>query len=585
MLPAFAPLRAFTPSLPAHASKVHQPSPKNYPNNLFGFHTSHTYTNDMTNDDMALVREYAQSNSEQAFATLVSRHVNLVHSVALRQVRDPHLAEEITQSVFIILARKAKSLNPKTILAGWLCRTARYVSANTLSIQRRRQFREQEAHMESILNEPEPDVWDQIAPLVDEALNCLGEKEHDAVVLRFFNGKELKQVGAAMGTTEDGARMRVNRGLEKLREFFTKKGVTLSATAIAGAVAANSVQAAPAGLAAAITSAALSGTAITTTAVIAATKAIAMTTLQKTIVAAIVAVLAGAGIYEARQAANARAEAQTLQQQQAPLVQQVQELQGERDAATNRLASLAESIATLNTNNSDLLRLRGELALLKRRSTEMSNELARASNQWGLSPEEMPPVFNAGVPDTARAYARLVKKRSTGQLSAAEEFNLLKAWPYLGRRFSEPDMFGFFQAEYLAATLDLKDDNIKWQLRRILEQARNEEHAHGLRWARMSDEEIQVASVKQDIQKIRDQWNALNETTAQQIAQLLPEAQRSQSAAAWPVLDFDPRLKSGSKTALADPRFQNLDPTEVFQSFFPPNPNVHYVPGTVVPNK
>ena len=110
----------------------------------------------MTSDDMALVREYAQSNSEQAFATLVSRHVNLVYSVALRQVRDPHLAEEITQSVFIILARKAKSLSPKTILSGWLCRTARYVSANTLRIQRRRQFREQEAHMQSILNEPDP---------------------------------------------------------------------------------------------------------------------------------------------------------------------------------------------------------------------------------------------------------------------------------------------------------------------------------------------------------------------------------------------------------------------------------------------
>src|ERR1017187_10416649 len=247
----------------------------------------------MVTDDMALVREYARSNSEQAFATLVSQHVNLVYSVALCQVHDPHLAEEIAQAVFIILSREAKSLGPKTILSGWLCRTARYVSANTLSIQRRRQFREQEAHMESILNEPEPGVWNQIAPLLDEALSCLGEKEHDAVVLRFLDGKELKQVGAAMGTTEDAARMRVNRGLEKLREFFAKRGVTLSATAIAGAVAANSIQAAPAGLAAAITAAALSGTTITTTAVIAATKIIAMTTLQKAIITVAFAAVAG----------------------------------------------------------------------------------------------------------------------------------------------------------------------------------------------------------------------------------------------------------------------------------------------------
>src|SRR5690242_18465660 len=93
----------------------------------------------MMSDDMKLVREYARSNSEQAFATLVSRHIDLVLSVALRQVRDSHLAEEITQAVFIILARKASSLGPKTILSGWLCRTARYVSANALTVQRRRQ--------------------------------------------------------------------------------------------------------------------------------------------------------------------------------------------------------------------------------------------------------------------------------------------------------------------------------------------------------------------------------------------------------------------------------------------------------------
>src|SRR6266404_3492736 len=120
----------------------------------------------MMNEDMALVQEYVQSNSEQAFATLVSKHVNLVYSVALRLVyRNPHLAEEITQGVFIVLALKAKSLSPNTILSAWLCRTARYVSANTLRMQRHRQFREQESHMQSTLNEPDPGVWTQIAPL------------------------------------------------------------------------------------------------------------------------------------------------------------------------------------------------------------------------------------------------------------------------------------------------------------------------------------------------------------------------------------------------------------------------------------
>src|SRR5262245_17752647 len=115
----------------------------------------------MVTDDMALVREYAQTNSEHAFGVLVSRHVNLVYSVALRQVRDPHLAEEISQHVFIILARKAKSLSPKTILSGWLCRTARYISTDALRSRRRRQAREQESQMQSISNKPDSAAWNQ----------------------------------------------------------------------------------------------------------------------------------------------------------------------------------------------------------------------------------------------------------------------------------------------------------------------------------------------------------------------------------------------------------------------------------------
>ena len=211
----------------------------------------------MISEDMRLVREYAESNSEQAFAALVSQHINLVYSVALRKVHDPNLAEEITQAVFIILARKATLLSPKTILAGWLCRTAGYASADALKIQRRRQFHEQESQMQSALDESESDAWAQFAPHLDEALNCLGEKEHNAVVLRFFEGKELKEVGAAMRTGEDAARMRVNRGVEKLRKFFTKRGITLSAAMIAGAVSTHSVQAAPVGLAKSVTAIAI----------------------------------------------------------------------------------------------------------------------------------------------------------------------------------------------------------------------------------------------------------------------------------------------------------------------------------------
>ena len=209
-------------------------------------------------DDMALVREYAERNSEEAFATLVSRHVNLVYSVALQQVHDSHLAEEITQAVFIILAQKAKSLSTKTILSGWLYRTAHYASANALKIQQRRQRREQEAYMQSTLNEPESeDAWAQIAPLLSAALAQLGEKDHDAIVLRFFDGKNMSEVGAALGVSENTAKTRVSRAVEKLRTIFLRRGVSLSTVAIAGAISANSVQAAPGALATSITAAAM----------------------------------------------------------------------------------------------------------------------------------------------------------------------------------------------------------------------------------------------------------------------------------------------------------------------------------------
>ncbi len=214
-------------------------------------------------DDMDLVRQYARGKSEEAFATLVSRHINLVYSVALRQARDPHLAEEITQSVFIILARKAGSLTSKTVVSGWLYRTARYVSAKALTMQRRRQHREQEAYMRSQLNEPESNAWMEIEPLLDTAMAQLGEKDHNAMVLRYFEGRNFKDISTALGTSEAGAKMRVNRALEKLRTFFTKRGLTLTTAAIAAAISTNSIQAAPIGLATSVTVAAAKGTTVT----------------------------------------------------------------------------------------------------------------------------------------------------------------------------------------------------------------------------------------------------------------------------------------------------------------------------------
>jgi len=121
-------------------------------------------------DDRALLRDYAARHSEPAFAELVARHIDLVYSVALRQVGDPHLAEEITQAVFIILARKARQLPPAIVLQGWLCRTARFTACNALRAQYHRQPREQEACMELLGQESPAATWPLIAPLLDEAV-------------------------------------------------------------------------------------------------------------------------------------------------------------------------------------------------------------------------------------------------------------------------------------------------------------------------------------------------------------------------------------------------------------------------------
>jgi uncharacterized protein (TIGR03435 family) len=220
--------------------------------------TDESRRNEMKADDMELLRQCARHGSEEAFAALVTRHVNLVFSVALRQTGDAVMAEEITQAVFIILARKVTTLNDKIVLPGWLCRTARNVAANALTIQRRRQRREQEAYMQSLLNEPIADkTWIQIAPLLDAALARLGGKDHDAIVLRFFENRELKQVGAALGVSEDAAKKRVSRALDKLRQFFHQRGVDSTTAAIGETISANSIQAAPVALAKTVTAVAL----------------------------------------------------------------------------------------------------------------------------------------------------------------------------------------------------------------------------------------------------------------------------------------------------------------------------------------
>jgi RNA polymerase sigma factor (sigma-70 family) len=246
-------------------------------------------------DDHDLLRQFAEQNSEPAFAALVARHVDKVYSAALRHTRNVHAAEEITQAVFVILAKKSGRLGTKVILAGWLYETARLTAVTYIRSEIRRARREQEAHMTNALNENDDNAWPHIAPLLDDALAGLSAADRHAVVLRYFDGKSLGEVGAALGASEDAAKKRVTRAVEKLRGWFTKRGVTLTATVLTAAISANSVQAAPLGLAATVTATAVKGAVVsgsTLTLIKGALKVMAWTKVKTAVVVGIAALFA-----------------------------------------------------------------------------------------------------------------------------------------------------------------------------------------------------------------------------------------------------------------------------------------------------
>src|ERR1022692_299213 len=226
-------------------------------------------------DSQTLLSLYARTGSESAFRELVSRYIDLVYSTAFRLVGgDVQSAQDVAQTVFVALADKAKTLPTDVMLGGWLHQHTRFVAGKLMRTERRRQLRErQAAEMNAIEDHSESNLA-QVAPVLDEAIGQLDAEDRTAILLRFFERNDFRSVGEALGSSEEAARKRVDRALEKLHVLLKHRGATLSATALGTALATEAVTAAPAGLAAAITAAALSGTTITTTALIAATKAI-----------------------------------------------------------------------------------------------------------------------------------------------------------------------------------------------------------------------------------------------------------------------------------------------------------------------
>lgn len=213
--------------------------------------------------DAELLQSYVATGSEAAFTDLVSRHAGAVHASALRQTGDPHLAEEVTQAVFILLARKASSLKSGVVLIGWLMHATRFAAADLLKTERRRRHRENAAYEMNALPTPESGgeserLWDRIAPVLDACLARLREGDRHALLLRFFQNKSLAEVGSALGVAEDAARKRVTRALEKLRSELQRDGAVASMAVLPELLANQAAPGIPGGLLEPTVSAALS---------------------------------------------------------------------------------------------------------------------------------------------------------------------------------------------------------------------------------------------------------------------------------------------------------------------------------------
>jgi RNA polymerase sigma factor (sigma-70 family) len=416
--------------------------------------------------DGELLRRYTETNSESAFTELVERHVALVYSAALRQVNgDAHLAQDVAQTVFADLARKAASLAGRPVLTGWLYTSAHFAAAKAVRTEQRRQTREKEAQlMNQLLCDPAPGLdWEKLRPVLDAVMLELNETDREAVLLRYFDNRPHAEIADRLGLSENAARMRVERALEKLHALLSSRGVGTTA-ALSAVISANAVQVAPAGLAATLSTAALAGTTIATTTTATAVKTIAMTTLQKTIIGATLAVAVGTGIYEARRAATLRIENQTLQQQQGPLTEQIRKLQRDHDDATNRLALLAGENERLKSNTAELLKLRGqvgflrhELADTKGRTNQPDSPTNDLANTWVIGGIKWKPAskdLGLSSPDAAvQTYWWAVGNTNAERIKQAMCFdrvtNCIPVSDLFAKRESRANQ-GFYQGGWAA---------------------------------------------------------------------------------------------------------------------------------------
>ncbi len=320
-------------------------------------------------ENQKLLADFVKTGSEPAFRELLTRYINLVYSAAVRLVGgDTHLAQDVAQTVFADLARMARTLPKDLMIGGWLHHHTILVGATIMRSERRRHSRERQAvEMNAVQDHSDANLA-RIAPILDEAIDRLRAKDRKAILLRFFEQLDFRSVGETLGSSEEAARKRVARALEKLHSFLERRGVALSATALGTALAAEAVTAAPAGLAATIAGTALVHAAVGGGTTLTLLKLMSMTKLKLGIMSAVaVAAVAVPVLVQNQSVARLREENQSLRQQ----VDRMAQVEADNERLSNVVVQANASQSLPPDQLRELMKLRGEIGALRQQGKEL----------------------------------------------------------------------------------------------------------------------------------------------------------------------------------------------------------------------
>ncbi len=434
-------------------------------------------------DSLTLLGEYARTGSESAFRELVSRHVNLVYSTALRVVGgDSHLAEDVAQTVFLALARGARSLPRGVVLGGWLHRHTCYLASKAVRAEVRRKARERQAVEMNALDDDSNGIVDRIAPMLDQAVCRLGGKDRIAIVLRFYEQRDFRSIGEALGTTDDAARMRVNRALERLHSILARRGVTFSVAALESTLAAEAVSAAPACLAAGIASAAVAGAAAGGGEAFTVISFMTMTKMKLALAGIVIGAAASLHlVVDHRSQAVMRKENESLRSRVEAM---------EQEAAVARPQAQVEP-AIAREQLSELLRLRAQVTALRDQLAQVTNRVpgTTPSPPSGQSAEDADKALEGEQQEMIARVAftkewmvalRLYAKENQGQCPS----NFDQAAAYLGNEAKAQTNLSTDQFEivYQGSLNDLTNESAA---NTIVMRERELRRTHDGRWGRV----------------------------------------------------------------------------------------------------